>query len=452
MKTSIVTVVLCGLVVFCQSVTAIAEVNYGILVPIQGRTFKTISAIDWSPDGQWIAFAAPGKSIWVLPDKDVPTSDIWLISSEGGIAKNLTNGAENGEYNGSYHWPCFTFDSSEITYSKQMDLFEGDVRKQEFSIESINIQTNEQREIITKNATLGFWSNDGKYMVYIDMTDDPVQFNQDRFSFTILDYDKNHEEYNNTFSDDGWPRFDFGISCFIPNNTQFLTTLLEKEPVVNDNPWALYAISLENGECEKLISQGSPYYPTYSPDGKWILYTDINLTYNTTSSGYTSDQFFELCVYNVETEEIIKLLPDSEYWNYYGRWSPDGTQICYILRKEDRSELRIIDFEYAEQPIQVSAEEETPDGFKLTGNYPNPFNPSTTIEFTLPEAGFTDLVVYNMTGQKIRELVSQTMTAGIHSVVWDGCDDSGITVSAGMYLTRLRMGENVQTGSMTLVK
>ena len=146
------------------------------------------------------------------------------------------------------------------------------------------------------------------------------------------------------------------------------------------------------------------------------------------------------------------LLPDSPYWNFYGRWSPDGTQICYILRDDDHSELRIIDFEFAEQEIQVSVDDETPSGFALKGNYPNPFNPSTTIEFSLPEAGFADLAIYNLAGQKIRELVSGTLSEGIHSVVWSGRDDSGLTVSNGVYLARLRMNDTAVTGRMMLVK
>ena len=59
---------------------------------------------------------------------------------------------------------------------------------------------------------------------------------------------------------------------------------------------------------------------------------------------------------------------------------------------------------------------------KLTGNYPNPFNPSTTIEFTLSESDFTTIAIYNITGQKIRELAADYMPAGTHSLVWDGKD------------------------------
>ena len=100
----------------------------------------------------------------------------------------------------------------------------------------------------------------------------------------------------------------------------------------------------------------------------------------------------------------------------------------------------------------VMVEAEEPSGFALLKNYPNPFNPATTIEFTVPEAGFTEIVIYNMSGQKIRELVSADMTPGVHSVVWDGCDENGTPVSSGVYISHLKTGDNVFSNRMMLVK
>ncbi len=95
---------------------------------------------------------------------------------------------------------------------------------------------------------------------------------------------------------------------------------------------------------------------------------------------------------------------------------------------------------------------DTPVQFSLCQNYPNPFNPNTTIEFTVPEAGFTELAVYNMAGQKIRELVSADMTPGVYSVVWDGRDEKGTPGSSGVYISRLKAGDNVFSNRMMLVK
>lgn len=93
-----------------------------------------------------------------------------------------------------------------------------------------------------------------------------------------------------------------------------------------------------------------------------------------------------------------------------------------------------------------------PGKLMISSNYPNPFNPVTTIKFSLPEAGFTTLVIYNIMGQKVRELISKSMTPGVHYVVWDGCDNTGETVSSGGYIAKLTAGQSITTSRMTLIK
>jgi len=100
----------------------------------------------------------------------------------------------------------------------------------------------------------------------------------------------------------------------------------------------------------------------------------------------------------------------------------------------------------------VDEEDETPEALPVINSYPNPFNPSTTIEFTLPESGFTTLAIYNIYGQKVRELAAEYMTAGAHSLMWDGRDDNGNAVSSGVYITRLMAGKQVAAGRMILLK
>ncbi len=75
---------------------------------------------------------------------------------------------------------------------------------------------------------------------------------------------------------------------------------------------------------------------------------------------------------------------------------------------------------------------------KLLGNYPNPFNPTTTISFSTTESTEnTELVIYNIKGQKVKQLVSDQLSAGEHSVVWDGRDENGKSVSSGIYFYKL---------------
>ena len=100
----------------------------------------------------------------------------------------------------------------------------------------------------------------------------------------------------------------------------------------------------------------------------------------------------------------------------------------------------------------VESKKSNPSVIRIFGNYPNPFNFSTIIEFSLSQSGFTELVIYNMTGQKIRELISDTMTAGYHSVVWDGTDMKGQVVSSGIFICRLKTEKESENVKMLLMK
>ncbi len=93
-----------------------------------------------------------------------------------------------------------------------------------------------------------------------------------------------------------------------------------------------------------------------------------------------------------------------------------------------------------------------PQDFALSPNYPNPFNPSTTISFQLPVASKVTLVIYDILGQKIRTLVDDHQVAGVHRVVWDARNDQAQAVGAGVYFTRLHAGKFHQVQKLLLLK
>ena len=85
-------------------------------------------------------------------------------------------------------------------------------------------------------------------------------------------------------------------------------------------------------------------------------------------------------------------------------------------------------------------------------NYPNPFNPSTTIGFIAPESGEVRLSVFNIKGQKVRDLHSGSMAKGHHTIIWDGLDDRGMAVSSGVFFVRIEMNGRSQAHKMVLMK
>ena len=95
---------------------------------------------------------------------------------------------------------------------------------------------------------------------------------------------------------------------------------------------------------------------------------------------------------------------------------------------------------------------EVPDIFELKGNFPNPFNASTTIEFSLAEAGYIELEVYDIQGRLVKTLASGYFGSGSHSVVWDGSSRAGHSLASGVYFYRLVHNNSIATGRMNLIK
>ncbi len=120
----------------------------------------------------------------------------------------------------------------------------------------------------------------------------------------------------------------------------------------------------------------------------------------------------------------------------------------YLLTSNNRSGFAIISLvgllEYNENEINSNY-------FNLQ-NYPNPFNPTTTINFSLQTDTKVDLIIYNIKGQKIKTLISSYYEKGNHSIIWDGLDEFGNSVSSGIYIYNLKTKDNQKTSRMLLLK
>jgi hypothetical protein len=94
----------------------------------------------------------------------------------------------------------------------------------------------------------------------------------------------------------------------------------------------------------------------------------------------------------------------------------------------------------------------TPDAPLTVSNYPNPFNPQTTIKLNLPKAGDVSLKVFNVRGALVRTLVDGQMAAGEHSIIWDGKTEDGNQAPSGVYFYETRANGEVKVNKMALVK
>ena len=125
---------------------------------------------------------------------------------------------------------------------------------------------------------------------------------------------------------------------------------------------------------------------------------------------------------------------------------------------DDKFEQALIDLGYdrvlfVNRYEYLSTEGEgVPVEFALHENYPNPFNPTTTLRFDLPDISDVTLTIYNMLGQRVRTFNMNDTPAGYHSIKWNATNDYGEQVGAGVYLYQLRAKQFVKTRKMVLLK
>ncbi len=93
-----------------------------------------------------------------------------------------------------------------------------------------------------------------------------------------------------------------------------------------------------------------------------------------------------------------------------------------------------------------------PQIYNLRNAYPNPFNPSTTIEFTIPVSNNVKIEIFNIAEQKVRTVLNEQKIAGTHRVVWNGKNEFGQMVSTGMYFVRMNSSHFVNTKKIVLIK
>ena len=150
---------------------------------------------------------------------------------------------------------------------------------------------------------------------------------------------------------------------------------------------------------------------------------------------------------NGELEGIVE--PDIEEYMFIGLMEGEIYTVAIIAIYED-GESEIVEVEFIYTPTGTSDNELS--AVSLMGNYPNPFNPETTIRFSTSKEGYVDLSIYNLQGQKVTTLVNGVLKAQSHNIVWDGRNESGNRVSSGVYIYQVQSENETAEGRMILLK
>jgi len=188
----------------------------------------------------------------------------------------------------------------------------------------------------------------------------------------------------------------------------------------------------------------------------WFEMQPLNPPQNlfTTELGYATwdnPSSRELLGYNVYLDSIFIEYSTNLFYQYTELINGQD-YIAGVSALYDEGESAIIEFEFTYNG--TNAENHIILATELIGNHPNPFNPTTTISFTTTELmENTELVIYNMKGQRVKQLVNETLPAGEHSVIWNGKDENNKHVSSGIYFYKMRAGKDFfQTKRMILLK
>jgi len=142
-------------------------------------------------------------------------------------------------------------------------------------------------------------------------------------------------------------------------------------------------------------------------------------------------------------------------YSLQGRTTPVGRHELFSVDGITRFRITDVDLATADgRYVSVTMDKANsglPERFVLHQNCPNPFNPRTSISFDLPRPGRAQLTVYNILGRRVNRLLDEEISAGTHSVVWDGRDDKGQAVASGIYFYRLETaGESLSRKMMFL--
>ena len=127
----------------------------------------------------------------------------------------------------------------------------------------------------------------------------------------------------------------------------------------------------------------------------------------------------------------------------YGR-STSNLQVSYEFIDKNNTMISVGSLDYELKPI--------PAQFALQDNYPNPFNPSTTIRYDIPNDAFINIVIYDITGREIARPISKQQSAGYHSTVWNGTNQKGEMQAAGIYFYQIQTKDFIKTKKMLFLK
>ncbi len=322
------------------------------------------------------------------------------------------------------------------------------------------------------DLSLTIWiKHDGEFLYFaFDVTDDVMYgFDTERW---LPDAEKNYNQTPHAPDPTGWPWFGDGVEIMLnPTNvwddisesagdgTSFQMCvqthksilhgfdeggLTGGEPRVKEYAWNNYMQWINNGDMVAKVrvkseEEGSGYVVEWKMKPDPCLQVADGQFWNPDDGVALMGLQFE--VQDLDTFEVGDLWGN---FHHVDVWASGSGK----TNPKNWGTLRIEPG--VKDPILVA--EEPQRTFELLQNFPNPFNPATTISFNVETAGHLRLDVYNIAGQVVNTLIDGTVSPGSHNIVWNGTDRFGNVVSAGQYICRLHMNGMTDFRKMLFMK
>lgn len=159
-------------------------------------------------------------------------------------------------------------------------------------------------------------------------------------------------------------------------------------------------------------------------------------------------------IFDISTNQVILERNDNNYYFSYPTLvdvNNDGLKEC-VISKFDYPLFNGYSIEVYSTPASGIDESTTPGQFQLYQNFPNPFNPSTTIRFDVPSGSLVQLKIFDVTGELIKTITADVQNAGEHEIVWDGTSDKGIRQPSGVYFYQLITNSTTESRKMILLR
>ncbi len=238
----------------------------------------------------------------------------------------------------------------------------------------------------------------------------------------------------------------------------------------NGNRYYTFPGWLEFGDCRidssgNVLSISKPFFGGGKPDEYLLFKADAQLNeiwpiawnFNTIIDTGYGRCIYDDTIYVFDKPRRVRgtLIFDESYY-YFFFWLADGIGIIRTQYDDgstlDLNYAKINGTVYGELVSVLEEYQPKPVDFNLYQNYPNPFNPTTTIKFSLGKREIVSIIVFDITGKKIKSLVNQELSAGDHEIQWNGKDENNRQLPSGIYFIRMHSSNYQRTIKVTLLK